>query len=221
MCYVDRYAARKLTADYLELCRNPAQNLPRWLAEDKKRGFGGGRQLETTTKRGATHAHSIITQPFFTESDRLGRESLHHLRHGLDAHRHGGRQTDDLLARSRARADRYEKLRPVRTEGHAPGLTAPGAPSAVSAPDRSFSGGRAALLAFYGAKIEVLRRSLPPRDVAAAVRAIRDERQAAMRAFAERRSANGIAKRAKSAAERFSARLAQQKARDGPEIGPS
>jgi ethanolamine ammonia-lyase large subunit len=77
-----------------------------------------------------------------------------------------------------------------------------------------FPDGRAALLALYGAKIEALRRSLPTREIAAAVRAIRDERKAAMRALADRRSASGIAQRTKGEAERFSARLAQQKARD-------
>jgi hypothetical protein len=53
------------------------------------------------------------------------------------------------------------------------------------------------------------------------VRAIRDERRAAMQAFASRRSASALAKRTKDAAERFSARLAKSKARDGPEARPS
>jgi hypothetical protein len=112
-------------------------------------------------------------------------------------------------------------LRSVRAEGRTEGLTASGAHPEPSAPDRSFAGGRAALLALYGARIEATRRSLPAREVAAAVRAIRDERRAAMQAFASRRSASALAKRTKDAAERFSARLAKSKARDGPEARPS
>lgn len=47
----------------------------------------------------------------------------------------------------------------------------------------------AAIQALYGAKIEATRRSLPAREIAAAVRAILAEQSAAFRALAERRHA--------------------------------
>jgi len=48
---------------------------------------------------------------------------------------------------------------------------------------------QALLHAFYGAKIEATRRSLPAREISAAVRAILAEQSAAFRALAERRFA--------------------------------
>ena len=48
---------------------------------------------------------------------------------------------------------------------------------------------RRLILAFYGAKIEATRRSLPAREISAAVRAILAEQSAAFRALAERRFA--------------------------------
>ena len=48
---------------------------------------------------------------------------------------------------------------------------------------------RAVILALYGAKIELTRRSLPAREISAAVRAILAEQSAAFRELAERRFA--------------------------------
>jgi hypothetical protein len=45
----------------------------------------------------------------------------------------------------------------------------------------------AVILSLYGAKIEATRRSLPAREVGAAIRALMDEQRAAMKALAERR----------------------------------
>jgi hypothetical protein len=79
----------------------------------------------------------------------------------------------------------------------------------------AFRGARSALHALYGAKIEATRRSLPGREIAAAVRALVDERRAAIRAVT---AARGVAQRVlreRQTAERFSARLvARRQARE-------
>jgi len=68
-------------------------------------------------------------------------------------------------------------------------------------------------MAFYGARIEATRRSLPAREIAAAVRAIIEERRAAMRVFSNRQKFARVGLRERRAAERFSQRLAQKNAR--------
>ena len=76
------------------------------------------------------------------------------------------------------------------------------------------------MLAFYGAKIEATRRSLPTREIAAAVRAIIEERDAAMRAFSDRQKYARVGLRERRAAERFSQRLAQKNARASRDARP-
>jgi len=72
------------------------------------------------------------------------------------------------------------------------------------------------LLGLYAAKIEACRRSLPRREIGAAVRAIIVERSAALRAVAERRKSARLAWRERIAAARFGERLARQNARAPP-----
>jgi hypothetical protein len=62
--------------------------------------------------------------------------------------------------------------------------------------DLSFEAAQEAIRAFYGAKIEATRRSLPKREAAAAVRALLIEQSLAFKALAERRQAEGVARRA-------------------------
>jgi hypothetical protein len=65
----------------------------------------------------------------------------------------------------------------------------------------------AAIIALYGARIEATRRSLPGRDIAAAVQALHDEQRSALQALAVRKQAAQRAGREQRAAERFSDRL--------------
>jgi hypothetical protein len=60
----------------------------------------------------------------------------------------------------------------------------------------SFEGDDETIRAFYGAKIEATRRSLPKREAAAAVRALLVEQRLALKAFAERRQVAIAARRA-------------------------
>ena len=123
-----------------------------------------------------------------------------------------------MLARSRAGAGRYDQLRSVRGEAAAgartgsaarvaAGLTAPRGDGGV---DLLFRGARAEIVATYAAKIEATRRSLPAREIAAAVRALVEERRAAVRAIGERQRAAQTAAHERRDAERFSAKLARQ-----------
>ena len=215
----DSKSARPLTvsgivADYLALCRNPLQDLQRWIAEDKKRPGGPrrvfqpptnreGKDVADTTKTGLANAHGIRGHP------------LPKLRGGLDTHRKRGRGSDRVLARSRARFGRYDRLRSLRGEeaaGAGGGVTAPRSGGDAGA-DLSFRGARAAVAALYAAKIEATRRSLPPREIAAALRALVEERRAAMRAIDEHHRAAQAAAHERRDAERFTAKLARQRAR--------
>jgi hypothetical protein len=54
---------------------------------------------------------------------------------------------------------------------------------------------RATLTAYFSARIEATRRSVPRREVLAAVRALREEQRAAMRALTRRRQQAKIAQR--------------------------
>jgi hypothetical protein len=213
----DRFTSRKLATDYVNLCQHPIGDLRRWLAEDKKRAGGQGRQIEATTKGGTTRdwAYNATKNAPLAYADGLCRHSLQQLRGGLDAHRQGRGQADNLFARSRAGSGRYDALRPVRTEADAASL----APrdGGRAAPDLSFGAERDAIHALYGAKIEATRRSLPRGQVADAVRAIIDERRAALGAVTLRRILAKTARRERRATGRHAAFLAQQNARAPPE----
>jgi hypothetical protein len=65
-------------------------------------------------------------------------------------------------------------------------------------------GERSTIVALFAAKIEATRRYLPPAQVAAAVRALQQERRAHMRALAERKQAAITAGRERRVAERLS-----------------
>lgn len=83
--------------------------------------------------------------------------------------------------------------------GYAPPLKRKRGLAAVRARDNeqdlSFEADQAAIRAFYGAKIEATRRSLPKRDAASAVRALLVEQSLAFKALAERRQVESASKR--------------------------
>ncbi len=175
-----------MVADYLALCRHPLKDLKRWLAEDKKKAGGIGRRYQSTATKERNHACNA-TQTQLADAHGLRRQSLPDVRVRLDADGQGGRNGDCVFARSRAGIGRYDELRQVREERT--GLASHRANDAAFAPDTSLQGMRAVILALYGAKIELTRRSLPASEVSAAVRAILAEQSAAFRELAGRRFA--------------------------------
>lgn len=194
LAYADRYAARKLTSDHLKLCHNPTKDLRRWLAEDKKRPYGGGPitpRRETTPHDPRTHRAALA------DADRIRRQPLPHLRGGLDAHRQG-RMFDRVPARPRASSSGYDELRPLRVEGASGRLIRRGDGATVAAGN----GEQAALAAFFRAKGEALRRSLPRHEIAAALRALEHERAAMMKAITDRRHGAQAAAQEKRQSER-------------------
>jgi len=187
-------------ADYLELCRNPRKDLKRWLAEDKKKAGGVGRRYQSTAAREKNHAYNA-TQTRLADTHGLRRQSLPDVRVRLDADGQRRRHGDRVFARSRTGAGRYDQLRSVRGEGT--GLASHRASDAATGPDASLEGMNAVIAALYGAKIELTRRSLPAREISAAVRAILADQSAAFRELAQRRFAAMRAAREKRQALRF------------------
>lgn len=209
------FTARSMAADYLKLCRNPVKYLPRWLAEDKKKGGGPAGGVLPTTRNGGTYEYSA-TQAGLAAIHRLCRQSLPPMRGWLDANRERGRGVDGMPARPRAGAGRYDPLRSFRGEGTPfapPGAGGRGGlATAATGSDLTARGERTALRALYAAKVEATQRCLPQREIAAAVRAVIDDERAAMRALMERQQAAQRAIRERRQAERFSARLAAREA---------
>jgi hypothetical protein len=132
----------------------------------------------------------------------------------LDADGNRGRGADGVpTSPRRACLGRYDELRPVRaeTDGVSPHRASDGAP------DLSFGAERDAIHVLYGAKIEATRRSLPGRDIAAAVRAILDDQRAALWAVTVRQILAKTAWRERRANDRHAGIVAQQNARAPPE----
>jgi hypothetical protein len=188
----DSYRARNLAADYLKLCHDPMKDLPRWLREDKKKAGGLGRRFQATIGKGEDYAegatHIIKAWAVAAKAYGLRRQPLQAMRGRLDADGERRRGADRLLARQRARPGRYDELRSIRAERTGLVSRGPGDERALS-----LKGLRAALQAFYGAKIEATRHSVPARDRAAAVRAIIDDRAVALRVLAQMRAASAAA----------------------------
>ncbi len=106
--------AKGIVEDYLKLCRNPAKDLKRWIAEDKT-ARGAPEAIYSLTK-GGEHADTQGTAIVVAEADRLRRQPLPELRDGLDADGRGRQRVDDVPARSRAGAGEHDGVRQVRAE---------------------------------------------------------------------------------------------------------
>jgi len=211
----DRFAAGNMAADYLALCQNPLKDLKRWAAEDKKNPLlrwrsyrstaGGEKNYEhTTTQTGLEHAHG------------LRRKSLPPVRGWMDTDQHRGRRSHRVLARPRTGSSRYGELQSLRGEGT--GITSN--LDDANAERLSSRASRSAIGMLYAVKIEATRRSLPRREIAAAIRAICDDRRAALRAIGERQQARMRYLGDRRARERLNARLARRDANAPPEIRP-
>jgi hypothetical protein len=207
----DRATPQAIVEDYLELCADPSKDLLGWLAAGERRR--SGRQQQPITKKGNDYADNT-KQSRMADANGIRGHALPPMQVWLDANRQRGRGADGVPARSRrAGFGRYDGLRPVR--GEATGLAAHRASADTGAPDSSLNGEHAALSAFYGAKIEATRRSLPAREVSAAIRAILDEQSAAFRALADRKGVASKASRERGHGARIAAREATGRERAG------
>lgn len=112
-----RFAAQKIADDYVALCKNPAKDLKRWLAEDKKRPVGKGRRFQSTITNQREDHDQIANQTRNEKTSGLCGDALPTVRNGMDAQGGKGRRSHGVLARSRSRLGRYDALRQVRGEG--------------------------------------------------------------------------------------------------------
>ena len=171
-----------IVEDYVKLCRDPAQDLMRWLQETDN--LPGVARFTRPTTMGETHEQTSLWQSRsqLENTGRLCSDSLHGLRDGLDPHRQ--RRSDySMLARSTARTSGHDTLRPLQThEGRNLSFRDPpkiaqvstphsdGCGSALGAIDGDFAARRAAILA-----------SARPSDIRALLRALADEQTVARR----------------------------------------
>jgi hypothetical protein len=207
----DRHTPQAIVEDYLELCADPSKDLLGWLAAGERRR--SGRHQQPTTRKGNDYDNT--KQPSLADANGIRGLALPPMQIWLDAHGQGGRGADGVPARSRrASFGQYDELRQVQG-GTTTALAAPRVCGDTGAPDSSLRGEYAALSAFYGAKIEATRRSLPAREVSAAIRAIFDEQSAAFRALADRRGTASKASRERKQVAQLTAREATQQDRAG------
>ena len=173
-----------IVGDYLELCRNPAHDVLRWLQETDDTAGVGALTRPTTTK-GDSHADHEIrrTTPVMEDTRRLRRDPLHSMHHGLDTHRHSGRSADGLPARSFSSAGRYDELRSVRAEQGQDLTTATPAAETISSDLGSELG---AVASEFATRIAAIRASAKRADVATLVRAVVAEMLLAKRAVVAR-----------------------------------
>jgi hypothetical protein len=243
-----RFTAQNIADDYVALCKNPAKDLKRWLAEDKKRPVRRGRRFQSTRTNQRGDHDQIANQTRNEKTQGLRGNTLPPVRDGLDANWQEWRIAHGVLARSRGRLGRYDALRQVRGEGAAgiaaaaehraantnarsgtgpgrydvlrlvrperdaginrgAGHDAHGSSDATGPPDLSSLGARSAIRSLYAAKIEIMHRHLPRHEIAAAVRALRDEQHGAMRALSARKQSTLCAWRERRDAARFSEKL--------------
>jgi hypothetical protein len=214
---IRRFTPRGMIEEYLTLCRNPAADLRRWIAEDKKKPGGFRRRILATTRGGIDHNDTSAQAGWSRLAYTYGirGHSLLSVRNGLDPQGGGGRGDHGMSARPRAGTGRYDALRPVRAQDSGDferrgegGVTTHG-DSEPGEPDLSHIGTRSVILALYGAKIEATRRSLPRREIAAAVRALRDEQRTHLRAITARKRDAIRAWRERTQIERFARKQVQ------------
>ena len=174
-------AARKLVDDYLDLCRNPAKDVLRWLKEtDDLPGVVTSR----LTTKGDTHVHNQIrrTTPPLDYTRRLCSDPLHSMHHGMDAHRDQWRSAHGVSSRPSAGTRRYDELRSLRAEQRADITDRRGDAGA----GMDVSSELAAAGSYFAGRLAAARTACRPGDVAAAIRTLENERVIAMRAIIDR-----------------------------------
>ncbi len=169
--------------------------LPRSLAgfaalDGDLRRKGAGHHAEPITRRGE-HAgkDTARAESHLVDAQGLRSQPLHELQSRLDAHGDDGRRSHGLSSRPRAGLAGHDGLQQVRADGRAGDGLGRSTGDAEADASSIFGSELAAVSSYYAAKIAAVRRGLNPRDIAAAVRAIREEQAGAVRAVMQRWSA--------------------------------
>jgi hypothetical protein len=185
--------AGTIAADYLKLCRDPARDIRRWIEEDRRNKKGSGRSLISKTKGGSDVYSKSRQADAVARAVRIRQKPLHEVRSGMDTAGERRPLAGRLSAGSRSSVRGDGKLRSLRGEGGTAGLDRSQAVAASSAlmgeVASAFKAERAGLVSFYAARIEAVRRGATPAAIAAAIRALVQERSVALREMANRRHA--------------------------------
>ncbi len=174
-----------LAGDYLVLCRNPLKDLNRWVLESGKRHKGRSPFRSTNWR----NAHAQNTSPGLASRAHGFRDhQLHAMPGRLDPARREWGQGYCLSSRPGAGAGHYDRLRSLRNEvgGSAPSAESDAEGHGEVAPPSSLASEIAGAKGYYAARIAAARQSLSPAALALAIRAIKNEQTAAIRAIIER-----------------------------------
>ena len=178
---------RGLAADYLALCRNPLSDIRRWVLESGKAYQG---RSPSNTWRSADAAQSP-SPGLGSRTDRLRYNALHEMRGRLDPFR-DRRQGCRLSSRPGAGISQYDQLRSFRAQGkrstrfRSALRTAAASATNSVAPSSSLATELAAAKGYYASRIAAARQSLSRVELAAAIKAIKDEQTLAARAIIQR-----------------------------------
>ncbi len=180
-----RLTTRGLVDDYLTLCRNPMKDLRRWVGETNP--TSRTRSSRTTLASTTPHAQNPSSR-LALRADGFRDHPLHEMRSRLDTARHGWSDRHPLPSRPGAGADGYDRLRPLPAAGGASGAHVSGGEGAEGqvAPAASLSSELGAARSYYASRIAVARQSLRPSELAAAIRAIKDQQTLAIRSIIDR-----------------------------------
>ena len=173
-----RLTTATIADSYLRLCHDPCKDVRRWIREDKSWGRASGPIIPPSEN----HHDETKTGPssLMEDTRRVRSHTLHSMQGGLDPDRKPGGSLDDLPPGSRTGADGHDQLRSLRAEGGSD-LAGPSEESTAFGAD--FSAELGAAGAYYAARMAAARRALRPGEVAAALRALQNERVLAMRAI--------------------------------------
>jgi hypothetical protein len=170
---------RNLAADYLAVCRNPLNDIHRWI-------------VETTKKSSANAGHSSYRP--YSRSFGIRTHALHALRGRMDTQPGGWHQDRRLSPRPGTGAAQYDQLRSVRVEGRG-GVATPflqfnaEAQSAASTESGDSASELGAIRGYFNGLIAAARNALSPAEAAAVIRSLRNQKILAMRAARDRRRA--------------------------------
>ncbi len=171
------FTASAIAEDYLKLCRDPFSDLQRWIDEDKKTG----NKIPATSSHGQRHD----SDPARTESpQRLLRQTLHEVSSRVDKIDKPRGDRGDLPAQSGAGSRQHHGLQQVQTERNLADHTHASAEGHVAD-----SGEVSGIHGYYAALMAAARNSLSPRDAAALIRNLKNQKILAVRAAKDRRHA--------------------------------
>jgi len=169
------FSADAIAGDYLKLCRDPFSDLQQWIDEDKKID----NKIPVTSSHGQRHdRHAART----ATSQHLLRQTLHEVSSRVDKIDKPRGDRGDLPAQSGAGSRQHHGLQQVQADRNLSDPTHASAEGPVAD-----SGEISGICGYYAALIAAARNSLSPRDAAALIRNLKNQKIIAVRAAKDRR----------------------------------